>query len=366
MKFGIRLRELRKSLKTGIKALAKQVKVDHSYLSRIESGQVRPSEQIIRKLARALNHDEAELMILADRIPPGWRPAIKRAPQEATSFFRESLEDYKADVAAIENPAPTHPDANGVTVLPGKSKRKSPSGVATNDLVFSAQIGTNDELFPHILSLYVAPGSKIADATYGKGIFWKSVPKGTYRLLATDALEGVDCRSLPYGSDSIDCVVLDPPYMHTPGGTAHVGHQNYEGYYRNNSTTNGSGRKYHEAVLDLYFAAGIEAHRVLRNQGIFVVKCADEVCANQQRLTHVELINEYCGGGFVVEDIFVLVRRNRPGVSRMLKQMHARKNHSYFLVFRKSNGRTRWMGPENSSAHRQVCGLVKKLGKIHN
>jgi hypothetical protein len=41
--------------------------------------------------------------------------------------------------------------------------------------------------------------------------------------------------------------------------------------------------------------------------------------------------------GFVVEDLFVVVRMNKPGVSRILRQVHALKNHSYFLVFRKAN-----------------------------
>jgi hypothetical protein len=63
------------------------------------------------------------------------------------------------------------------------------------------------------------------------------------------------------------------------------------------------------------------------------------VCANQQRLTHVELVNELTKNGFVIEDLFVLLRNNRPGVSRVLRQVHARKNHSYFLVFRKSKRR---------------------------
>ncbi len=38
----------------------------------------------------------------------------------------------------------------------------------------------------------------------------------------------------------------------------------------------------------------------------------------------------------MVEDLFVVVRKNKPGVSRILRQVHARKNHSYFLVFRKA------------------------------
>jgi len=82
----------------------------------------------------------------------------------------------------------------------------------------------------------------------------------------------------------------------------------------------------------LYFKAGREAHRVLRERGVFIVKCQDEVSANRQWLTHIELINEYESIGFYTKDLFVVVRTNRPVVSRLLKQVHARKNHSYFLV----------------------------------
>ncbi len=223
-----------------------------------------------------------------------------------------------------------------------KSGRKPPDGISTNALVFSAMTGTNDRLFPHVLSLYVPRGSRVADVTYGRGVFWRRVPRDAYELLATDLRTGVDARRLPYESGSLDCVVFDPPYMHTPGGTAHEGHQNYEGYYRNNGAS--SDKKYHEAVLDLYFAQAHEAHRVLRPGGVYIVKCADEVCANRQRLTHVELIHELGGHGFVIEDLFVLVQHGRPGMSRVLRQVHARKNHSYFLVFIKASGKARWKG----------------------
>jgi hypothetical protein len=223
-----------------------------------------------------------------------------------------------------------------------KPKRKSPDGAATNELVLSAYQGTNDEVFPHVVSMYVAHGSTVADVTYGKGVFWKGVAEDAYNLKATDLSTGVDCRNLPYGDKSIDCVVFDPPYMHTPGGSAHVGHQNFENYYQNNQAS--SEKKYHEAVLDLYFTAADEAFRVLKDGGIYIVKCQDEVCANRQRLTHVELINELALKGFVIEDLFVVVRRGSPGVSRALVQAHARKNHSYFLVFIKPNGKKRWLG----------------------
>jgi len=222
------------------------------------------------------------------------------------------------------------------------NRRKSPDGQPTNDLIFSAHQATNDEVFPLILSLYVAPGSTVADVTYGKGVFWRKVPSDAYDLIATDIQTGVDCRDLPYDDATLDCVVFDPPYMHTPGGSAHVGHQNYENYYKNNQTT--SSKKYYDAVLDLYLTSANEAERVLRPGGVYIVKCQDQICANQQRLTHVDLINELDTLGFVAEDLFVVVRLGRPGVSRIIRQVHARKNHSYFLVFIKSRGRGRWKG----------------------
>ena len=212
-------------------------------------------------------------------------------------------------------------------------KRVVRNGSPSNDLVLSAYAAANEDVFPKIMDLYVAPGSTVADVTYGKGVFWNKVSPDAYNLLSTDIATGTDCRDLPYEDESIDCVVLDPPYMHSPGGTAHTGHLPYESYYKNNTTGNRTNSKYHEAVLDLYVDSGREAHRVLRDRGTLIVKCQDEVCSNRQRFTHVEIMREYEAMGFVTEDLFVVMRNNRPGVSRMSRQVHARKNHSYFLVF---------------------------------
>jgi tRNA G10 N-methylase Trm11 len=195
-----------------------------------------------------------------------------------------------------------------------------------------------------VISLHVPKGSVVADVTYGKGIFWKNIPKGRYELLATDIKTGVDCRKLPYEDATIDCVVLDPPYMeglyrrarsHLAGAGTYAA---FRTTYSNGEQTIGGSPKYHDAVLDLYFKAGREAYRVLRKYGVLIVKCQDEVSANTQRLTHVEIINEFSSLGYHPKDLFVVVRSNRPAVSRIKKQEHARKNHSYFLVFVKTDG----------------------------
>jgi len=211
--------------------------------------------------------------------------------------------------------------------------------VATTDVVMSAFVSGNSEVFPQILSLHVPEGSTIADVTWGKGVFWKNVPENLYKVLPSDLKTGVDCRNLPYENVSIDCVVLDPPYMeglhrkskdHLAGAGTHAA---FREHYSNGDTCEENAPKWHAAVLDLYFKAGREAHRVLRDYGVFIVKCQDEVSANRQNLTHVEIINEYERMNFYTKDLFVVVRQNKPGVSRLKKQVHARKNHSYFLVF---------------------------------
>ncbi len=211
------------------------------------------------------------------------------------------------------------------------------NGQPRNDLIPSAHVDGNGSVFPQILDLYVLPGSRIADVTFGKGAFWREIAEGRYEVLATDLDMGIDCRDLPYDAGSVDCVVLDPPYMHSPGGTMHTtGHTAMERY--GNNRPRSGGPKYHEAVIELYAEAGVEAWRVLRDRGVFVVKCQDEVCSNRQHLTHMELVERFVETGFVVEDLFVVVRTNSPGVSRVVRQVHARKNHSYFLVFWKRAG----------------------------
>ena len=80
---------------------------------------------------------------------------------------------------------------------PRKTARRVRNGRPSNELVFSACQGTNDELFPSILSLYVAHGSTVADITYGKGVFWKRIDRKAYRLKATDLATGTDSRKLP-------------------------------------------------------------------------------------------------------------------------------------------------------------------------
>ncbi len=239
----------------------------------------------------------------------------------------------------------------------GSKPRRIAGGIPTTELVFSARVGENAELFAQILALHLSKGATIADVTFGQGAFWRAVRATDYNVLASDieakeghgvfpskpieVKTGIDCRDLPYAANSLDAVVLDPPYMEGlyRSATGHMAgsgtHSSFRHAYSNGRATEQAGPKWHDAVVDMYVKAGREAYRVLKSDGILIVKCQDEVSANKQRLTHVEIITAYETLGFYTKDLFVLVRTNRAGVSRLKKQEHARKNHSYFLVFQK-------------------------------
>ncbi len=208
----------------------------------------------------------------------------------------------------------------------------------SSSLVMSTRVGNNCDSFADILELYVPKGSLVADVTYGKGAFWSTVQEDDYNLLATDLKTGTDFRNLPYSDSYLDVFVLDPPYMHTPGGSTYKegALSSFEDHYRNNASPSTGPFKYHDAVLRLYLEGIQEAYRCLRNKGLLIVKCQDEICAGQMRMTSMEIIHYLVNNKWTVEDMFVVVAFRRPGVSRMKKQQHSRRNHSVFLVARKT------------------------------
>lgn len=224
------------------------------------------------------------------------------------------------------------------------TRTRKQGGVATSDVILSAHTGDNAGIFPSILGLHVKKNSTIADITYGKGVFWKKVNLRDYNLLHSDLKLGQSWDDLPYDNASMDAVVFDPPYMEglyrkTKKALAGSGtHKSFQEAYSNGDLQSGKTvRKYHDAVLEAYISVLPEVGRILKPSGKFIVKCQDEVSANRQKLTHVELIWAFENRGYYCKDLFVVIRRNSPVISRLIKQAHARKNHSYFLVFERQD-----------------------------
>ena len=84
MRFGKRVRELRKAKNLSQRVLGSQVGVSFTYISKVENERLDfgdyPSEELICKLARALEVDEDELLILAKKIPVAIRERLFERP----------------------------------------------------------------------------------------------------------------------------------------------------------------------------------------------------------------------------------------------------------------------------------------------
>src|SRR5260370_38308934 len=103
MTFGSRIRELRQAKNLTLRDMAKKVKVTFTYLSKIENQKLSfgefPSDELIVRLARALDADPDELLILAEKIPDVIR---KRVLQRPDVFRRLSgLDDEKLDAVLL-------------------------------------------------------------------------------------------------------------------------------------------------------------------------------------------------------------------------------------------------------------------------
>jgi len=173
--------------------------------------------------------------------------------------------------------------------------------------------------------LYAKNGDNIADVTYGRGVFWKKIDTTKYKLVKSDIKTGICLTKLPYDNESKDMVVLDPPYAHN--STVSI-KPSLAGQYNLYSVC---GRN---EIIKLYSDGILEAHRVLKNKAILVVKCQDEIMSGKQWWNHIEIMQFAFKNGFIGEDLLILVQKSTPTM-RHNYQLHARKNHSYFIVLRK-------------------------------
>lgn len=99
MTFGEKIRELRKAKNLNQSELAAKVGIDFTYLSKIENDKISssdfPSEETIKKLAKALKADVDELLLMAKKVPDSIRKRVLQRPDAFRKFA--SLSDKDID-----------------------------------------------------------------------------------------------------------------------------------------------------------------------------------------------------------------------------------------------------------------------------
>jgi transcriptional regulator with XRE-family HTH domain len=105
----VRIKELRRAKKLGQRALAAMVGVSFTYISRVETESLDfgpfPSEELICKLAEALDADADDLLLLAKKIPERIRKRVLERPDVFRTLA--DLNDAALDklMAQVEPPA---------------------------------------------------------------------------------------------------------------------------------------------------------------------------------------------------------------------------------------------------------------------
>ena len=198
---------------------------------------------------------------------------------------------------------------------------------------YSCYQGDNAHLIAKVAEMYLKKGQRICDATWGRGVFWRSINLKNYEMHASDIVTcpraKYDFKHLPYEDAFFDVSVFDPPYAHNPGNM--MVDQNYQ----NAATTTGF---YHKDIINLYREGMLEARRILKPEAMLWVKCQDEIESSFQRWSHIEIYQIALSLGFFAKDLFVLKQLRYPKIQRE-NQQHARKCHSYLWIFKLPSAR---------------------------
>ncbi len=182
----------------------------------------------------------------------------------------------------------------------------------------------NQEILEGIMELYCPDGFEL-DPTYSKGNFYKGrIPEPKYKFDLNPVAPGVvqaNVEHLPIEDNSIKSIMFDPPFIvgMPRDGKPGIMRTRFSHYLRITDLWN------------MYRKALIEFYRILSTGAVLVFKCQDTVDSGKQRLSHVKIINMAKEIGFYTKDLFILCVSNR--IISQNRQFHARKFHSYFLVF---------------------------------
>ncbi len=175
---------------------------------------------------------------------------------------------------------------------------------------------------------------RILDATVNVGRFWRG---STREIVGLD----IDARfrptvsgdniAMPFQNACFDVVVYDPPHIPNQGQDQQKDFNTRFGLVLKSTRENG----YNFSHTFAPFVR--EAYRVLVTEGILFCKITDYVHNHRLQWAHVDLVQAAAAARFVPCDCIVKVRKGPIVDPKWRTAHHARRHHSYWLVFRKSD-----------------------------
>jgi len=204
----------------------------------------------------------------------------------------------------------------------------------TYDPLPSVWFGDDALLLEKMLCFYPHKEPKdILDATINSGRFWR----GSHRKVIGMDIDSrfardihADNCNMPCEDASFDVIVYDPPHIPNQGKDRSKDFNDRFGLTLKASADNG----YNFTHTFRPFLG--EAYRVLRKDGVLFCKIADYVHGHRFQWAHVELVNAAVEVGFTPCDCIVKIRKGPITDPKWKKAHHARRQHCYWIVLRKS------------------------------
>lgn len=194
--------------------------------------------------------------------------------------------------------------------------------------------GDDSELLELMLNFYPRTEPKmILDATINRGRFWLGSKRPVIGLdISSHYRPQVvgDNMQMPFRPEAFDVVVYDPPHIPNQGKDRLKDFNLRFGLGLKSPKENGYNFSH------LYPGFVEEAYRVLKPEGILFCKITDYIHHHRYQWAHVEIILAASEVGFKPCDCIIKIRKGPIIDPRWKKAHHTRRQHCYWLIFRKS------------------------------
>ena len=223
------------------------------------------------------------------------------------------------------------------TVFPSMATQFSgvKSGQAGYKPLGSVWEGEDAELLEQMLAFYPRKRPKrILDATVNGGRFWRGSKRPVFGVdidLAHRPDVVADNTQMPFRDAFFDAVVYDPPHI------PNQGRDNEKDFNVRFGLVVRSSKENQYTFTHTYPPFVTEAYRLLKPEGVLLCKITDYVHHHRYNWAHVDFIAAARNAGFRPCDCIIKIRKGPIIDPRWKTAHHTRRQHCYWLIFRKSN-----------------------------